>query len=194
MIDPYEPYLKARWEEGCTNGQQLYREIVEMGYPGSRSQVATLVAWLRREENGGKPQSLSAKGESLAPRKASMLLLRRAEQLSGDESTALAKLAEVHEDIAATAGFTERFVKIVRERRGAELAEWLSDAEASDVGEIRQFARRVRQDEAAVEAGCTLSYSNGQTEGQITKLKAIKRSIYGRAKFDLLRRRALYAA
>jgi transposase len=47
---------------------------------------------------------------------------------------------------------------------------------------------------AAAQAGCTLPYSNGQTEGQITKLKAIKRSMYGRAKFDLLRQRALYAA
>jgi transposase len=83
----------------------------------------------------------------------------------------------------------------VRERRGgAELEQWLLDAEASEVREIRQFARKVRQDEAAVRAGCTLEWSNGQTEGKITKLKAIKRSMYGRAKFDLLRQRALYAA
>ncbi len=83
----------------------------------------------------------------------------------------------------------------MRERRGgAELEQWLLDAEASEVREIRQFARKVRQDEAAVRAGCTLEWSNGQTEGKITKLKAIKRSMYGRAKFDLLRQRALYAA
>jgi transposase len=195
MIDPYEPYIRARWAEGCKNGLQLHREIVENGYPGSRNQVATLVARLRREENGGNsPQPLAAAGEPLKPRKASMLLLRREDQCSEAESTALAQLAEVHEEIATTVSFTERFVKIVRERRGGELGKWLSDAESSGIREIRQFARRVRQDEDAVRAGCTLTYSNGPTEGKITKLKAIKRSMYGRAKFDLLRRRALYAA
>jgi transposase len=195
MVDPYEPYIRTRFDEGCKNGVQLHREIIEMGYPGSRSQVAALIAPLRREENGGKrPRTPSAAGEPLKPRKASMLLLRREERRSESESAALTRLAKVHEEIAATVGFTERFTKIVRERRSGELGQWLSDAEASGIREIRQFARGVRQDEAAVEAGCTLPYSNGQTEGQITKLKAIKRSMYGRAKFDLLRRRALYAA
>jgi transposase len=104
------------------------------------------------------------------------------------------RLRDVDLEIGITVAFTERFVGIVRERRGAELKEWLSEAEASEVREIRQFAHKVRQDEAAVRAGCTLPYSNGQTEGKITKLKAIKRSMYGRAKFDLLRQRALYAA
>ena len=98
-------------------------------------------------------------------------------------------------EVGTTVAFTERFVKIVRERRGVELlGEWLADAEASGTREIQRLAYKVRRDEAAVRAGCTLAWSNGQTEGQITRLKAIKRSMYGRAKFDLLRRRALHAA
>jgi transposase len=78
--------------------------------------------------------------------------------------------------------------------RGAELDRWLADAEASGVTEIARFARKARREEAAIAAGCTLPWSNGQTEGQIARLKAIKRSMYGRAGFDLLRLRALYAA
>lgn len=195
MLDPYESYLRARWEEGCTNGQQLYQEILEKGFHGSRSPVARLVAQLRHREDGVNPrQSLSAPGEALTPRKASMLLLRREDRRGEAESAALAELPKVHRDIAATVGFTERFVKIVRERRGDKLDDWLSEAEASEVAEIRRFARRARQDEDAIRAGCTLIHSNGQTEGKITKLKLIKRSMYGRANFDLLRRRALYAA
>lgn len=195
MIDSYEPYVKSRWAQGCTNGAQLHREIVAMGYPGSRSQVATLVARLRREEDDGKlPRKEAAAGEPLKPRKASMLLVRREEQRGEHESAALARLAEVHQEIAATVGFTERFLKIIREQRGGELSGWLSDAEASGIKEIRQFARRVREDEDAVRAGCTLAWSNGMTEGKITKLKLIKRSMYGRANFDLLRKRALHAA
>ena len=124
-----------------------------------------------------------------------MLLLRRPERRGDVECAALVELREVHPDVGIAVGFTERFVVgIVRDRQGAKLSRWLSDAEASEVKEIRQFAYKVRQDEAAVRAGCTLPWSNGQTEGQVTKLKAIKRSMYGRAKFDLLRQRALYIA
>jgi len=63
----------------------------------------------------------------------------------------------------------------------------------SGIREIRQFALKIRQDEAAVQAGCTLAWSNVQTEGQVTRLKLLKRQMYGRAKFDLLRHRALAA-
>ena len=194
ILEPYEPYLRARWQEGCKNGRGLYREIAAHGYPGSRTQVADFVARLRREENSKEPQARSATGEPLTPHTAAMLLLRRPERCGEAENSALTQLRDVHQDVAGAIGFTERFVEIVRERRGAELREWLSDAEASDIHEIQQFAYKVRRDEAAVRAGCTLEWSNGQTEGQITRLKAIKRSMYGRAKFDLLRRRALHAA
>ena len=195
MLNPYEPYLRARWAEGCKNGKQLYREIVAHGFPGSRTPVAAFVAQLRREEKEGKPQSLPTAGEPLTPRKASRLVLRKPELLTDAERMALAQLQDVHSEVGTTLVFTERFAGIVRERRGAaELQQWLVDAEASEVREIRQFAHKIRQDEAAVRAGCTLEWSNGQTEGKITKLKAIKRSMYGRAKFDLLRLRALYAA
>lgn len=194
MLEPYEPYLRARWKEGCKNGRGLYREIVAHGYPGSRTQVADFIARLRREEHDGKPRTSPSAGDPLTPHTAAMLLLRRPERCNEAERAALAQLRDVHPDVGTTVTFTERFVKIVRERRGAELGEWLLDAEASDIREIQQFAYKIRRDEAAVRAGCTLAWSNGQTEGQITKLKAIKRSMYGRAKFDLLRRRALYAA
>jgi hypothetical protein len=79
MLEPYEPYLKARWAEGCKNGKQLYREIVAHGFPGSRTPVAAFVAQLRREENEEKPQSLPTAGEPLTPRKASRLVLRKPE-------------------------------------------------------------------------------------------------------------------
>ncbi len=105
----------------------------------------------------------------------------------------MAQLRGCHPDIATTMIFTERFVAIVWERRGEELSPWLIDAQASAIREIGQFAVKIRQDEAAVRAGCTLRWSNGQTEGQVTRLKLLKRQMYGRAKFDLLRQRALAA-
>ncbi len=122
-----------------------------------------------------------------------MLLLRRPERCSDAERAAIEQLRACHPDIATTMDFTERFTTMVRERQGDALSQWLADAQASGIREIRQFASKIRKDEAAVRAGCTLSWSNGQTEGQVTRLKLLKRQMYGRAKFDLLRQRALAA-
>lgn len=194
LLTPYEPYLRARWAEGCRNGQQLHREIVAHGFRGTRPLVATFVAQLRRAERTGMPVApITTAGNPLTPHTAAMLLLRRAERCSDGERAAIEQLRACHADIATTMTFTERFVTIVRERRGDELPQWLADAQASAIREIGQFALKIRQDEAAVCAGCTLSWSNRQTEGQVTRLKLLKRQMYGRAKFDLLRQRALAA-
>lgn len=194
LLTPYEPYLRTRWAEGCRNGQQLHREIVAHGFRGTRPHVATFVAQLRRAERAGMPVApIVLAGDPLTPHTAAMLLLRRPEGCSDGERVAIAQLRDCHPDIATTMTFTERFVTIVRERHGGELAAWLADAQSSRIREIGQFAVKVRQDEAAVRAGCTLGWSNGQTEGQVTRLKLLKRQMYGRAKFDLLRQRALAA-
>lgn len=194
LLTPYEPYLRSRWAEGCRNGKQLHREIVAHGFRGSRPLVSTFVAQLRRAERAGTPVTPQpTAGDPLTPHTAAMLLLRRPERCSDAERAAIAQLRACHADIATTMAFTERFVAIVRERCGEELSPWLADAQASGIREIEQFAVKVRQDEAAVRAGCTLAWSNGQTEGQVTRLKLLKRQMYGRAKFDLLRHRALAA-
>jgi transposase len=194
LLTPYEPYLRARWAEGCRNGKQLHREIVAHGFRGTRPLVATFVAQLRRTERAGMQSApITTVGDPLTPHTAAMLLLRRPERCSDGERAAIEQLRACHPDIATTMAFTERFTTIVRERRGEELSPWLADAQASTLREIGQFAVKIRQDEAAVRAGCTLSWSNGQTEGQVTRLKLLKRQMYGRAKFDLLRQRALAA-
>ncbi len=194
LLTPYEPYLLARWAEGCRNGQQLHREIVAHGFRGTCTVVATFVAQLRRAERAGMLTApLRIAGDPLTPHTAAMLLLRRPERCSDAEQAAITQLRACHPDIATTMAFTERFTTMVRERHGDALAQWLADAQASGIREIGQFASKVRKDEAAVHAGCTLSWSNGQTEGQVTRLKLLKRQMYGRAKFDLLRQRALAA-
>ncbi len=194
LLTPYEPYLRARWAEGCRNGQQLHREIVAHGFRGTRPLVATFVAQLRRAERAGTPGApITPAGDPLTPHTAAMLLLRRPGGYRDAERAAIEQLRACHPDIATTMTFTERFTTIVRERCGEALSQWLIDAQASAIREIGQFALKIRQDEAAVRAGCTLGWSNGQTEGQVTRLKLLKRQMYGRAKFDLLRQRALAA-
>jgi transposase len=195
LLTPYEPYLQARWAEGCRNGRRLYHEIVAHGFKGSRTLVADFVARLRRTTREGRESRPVAQQHTpLTPHTAAYLLIRRPERRSEAEDAAVAQLRGCHPEIARVIAFTERFSGIVRERRGEELRGWLADAERSWPREVRQFARKVRQDEAAVTAGCTVVWSNGQTEGQINRLKLLKRQMYGRAKFDLLRQRLLHAA
>ena len=83
---------------------------------------------------------------------------------------------------------------MARERTGQQLDAWLTRATTSEIPELDRFACGLNDDRAAVEAGLTLEWSNGQTEGQVNKLKLLKRQMYGRANFDLLRRRMLRAA
>jgi transposase len=82
---------------------------------------------------------------------------------------------------------------MVRHRQGERLDAWLKKVTASQIHEFRRLVRSVNRDRAAVLAGLTLPHSNGQVEGQITKLKLIKRTMYGRADFPLLRQRVLHA-
>jgi transposase len=83
---------------------------------------------------------------------------------------------------------------MARERTGQGFDAWLARATASGITELDRLARGLTDDRAAVEAGRSLEWSNGQTEGQVNKLKLLKRQMYGRANLDLLRRRLLQAA
>ena len=87
----------------------------------------------------------------------------------------------------------QRFAEMLRKRDPQPFEVWLKEALSSGVTKLRRFANGIRLDQAAVEAALTLLYSNGQVEGQVNRLKLIKRSMYGRANFDLLKARVLYA-
>jgi transposase len=95
---------------------------------------------------------------------------------------------------AAAYPLAQGFGRLVRERQAEALDVWLVDAERSTVPELRRFAASLRSDYAEVKAALVLPWSNGQTEGQVHRLKLIKRQMYGRANFDLLRRRVLHRA
>jgi len=93
---------------------------------------------------------------------------------------------------AATAcRLAQAFFSLVRDRDAAALDGWLAEATQSDLPEMGGFAGRVRRDRAAVDAGLTLDWSQGQTEGFVNKLKRLKRHMFGRAGIDLLRERML---
>jgi len=198
LLTPYEPYLRQRWAEGCHNGSRLYREVAAQGFSGSRILVAIFVAALRRQDTAGAQSLATAPAlppDHLRPRGAAMLILRRPADCNAEERQALDQLIRLAPEVAQAVTVSRRFLALLRERQGSQAcASWLSDAVASGIPEVRRFAIKLRQDEAAVGAACTEPYSNGPTEGQVNRLKLLKRQMYGRAKFDLLRQRVLGAS
>ena len=197
VLTPYEPYLLQRWREGCRVGMRLFRELRAQGYPYGASNVMRFVAMLRREAAAGQPPGTRQRATALpvpTARHVAALLLRRPEKRTDDEQAYLSRLRAGEPALATIAALTDAFTALVRERGGARLEEWLRAVETEAPPALQRFANGLRADLAAVRAGLTEAWSNGATEGQVNKLKLIKRHMYGRAKFDLLRQRVLMAS
>jgi transposase len=192
----HEAYLLERWNQGERNAMGLWRDLRTRGYPGAYRNVARFIAALRRQEQHGAPIPPAPPG--LTPQQAAGLLLLRPERRTAAEQAAVEAVQRLHPEITTAATLLTRFAGLIRERdpesASERLAQWMDDAEAAASSELTNFVVKLRQDVDAVRAGLMLDYSQGQTEGCITKLKLIKRSMYGRAKLDLLRQRVLYTS
>jgi transposase len=119
------------------------------------------------------------------------LLLADPPALSPVKQTALAQILQTSADVARTYNFAQAFLRIVRQRLSKALDPWLAAVITYRVPGLYHFACGLKKDLAAVRAALTLPWSNGQVEGQVNRLKLIKRQMYGRANFDLLRLRVL---
>jgi transposase len=199
-VDPSIPILHQHWEAGCHNATHRWRTLRAQGFPGSYAVVYRYVTALR----GGQPvRSLApprpAAGPgatpppSLTARQLAYLFVRRPEQRTPDEQAHVAQLQQHDPTMAQIAALTEPCARMVRTRTPSELQTWIETVLTSELPDLQRFATGLQQD-AAVRAACELPSSNGQTEGQVTRLKLLKRQMYGRAKLDLLRQRVLHAA
>jgi transposase len=199
-LDPYTPLLHQHWEAGCHNATHLWRTLRAQGFPGSYRVVYTYVTSLRcgqpvRPSGTERPPAAtgSTRPPSLTARQLSYLLVRRPEKRTPDEQAHMAQIHQHDPPIAQIAALTEAFAQMVRERTPAALQPWLETVRASAFPDLKRFAAGLQSD-AAVHAAFESPYSNGQTEGHVTRLKLLKRQMYGRAKLDLLRQRVLHAA
>ena len=122
-------------------------------------------------------------------------MLRRAEKPTRAEQAALDQLPQLAPAVERMVTLGERFLALLRERQGTLACDrWVTDAAAGSVPELRRFVIKLQQDLPAVRAACHENWSNGPTEGQVTRLNLIARQRFGRASFDLLRRRHLLAS
>ncbi|HLZ60662.1 MAG TPA: transposase [Ktedonosporobacter sp.] len=128
-----------------------------------------------------------------SPRHLTWLLLRKPESLTEAEQSMVAFIREV-KDLDTTYELAQQFFKMIRERQADRLDTWLQACEKSGIPDLQTFAERLKREYSAMKGAFQFSYSNGPVEGQINKLKYIKRSMYGRGSFELLRQRFLQAA
>ena len=187
-LEPYLPWLDAEWAAGCRNGAELWRRLQASGFRGSLRVVAEWATRRRRADSVGlerlrKPPS--------AARVLSRLLLSERDRLTKDEAITLARIERGVPALVAARDLVDRFHRMVRDRDPAVLSALIGDLVASI---LASFGKGIAADRAAVTAALVEPWSNGQTEGQITKLKLVKRQMYGRAKLDLLRARLTASA
>lgn len=182
---------------------QLLRELRAKGYRGSQRGVyryiATLPSPFPSVKRGSAPSSKQEASTTqpnpllmLSVRQATWLFFRRKADLKEDEQENLRRLRQASPSAEAAYHLVETFLHMVRERTGQQLDAWLGEVEANHLEAFEPFVTGVQQDKDAVLAGLTLPWSNGPLEGQVNRLKLIKRSMYNRARFDLLRLRVLH--
>ena len=189
-IATFNEYIQQRMEED-KNIQviQLWKEIKAKGYNGCRSVV---YEYLKEYVNPQKKISMPDQQPiAWIPSKVSLLLYRKEEMLSKNERRLIKYLQNKSPDIRATALLSHKFRDIMENKQGHLLTEWIAEVERSPVRELKGFAKGLLNDYHAVKNALSLPWSNGQVEGQINKLKTVKRQMYGRASFSLLRKRLI---
>ena len=207
IVNPYEPYLRERWTAGVHNAYVLWREIRGRGFTGSASLVRRfLAAWRAGPGRPGRTPRRASSEHSIptppapqptkvrSPRQARWLLLRKDDDLDEEDLAYRDQLVAASDEIQTAKRLSDDFGRIIRERDVPRLHGWMETAQGSDLPEFRGFAVMLRRDLPAVEAALTYHWSNGQTEGQINRLKSLKRQMYGRASSELLKRRFIKAA
>jgi transposase len=195
VLTPYIPYLIQRWRESGVDSMQLWREIQAQGYRHSSRTVSRFITELRRASEAGRPpeleQSPYTRLQGPSARAVSFLVVSRPEKRSRAARLYLEQLCQVEAQMAQLYELALSFLTLVRERRGEDLEAWRTQAVASEIEPLARFADGMQEDLAAIQAGLTLPWSNGVTEGQVNRLKLLKRQAYGRAHVALLRQRIL---
>src|SRR5260370_6670620 len=195
QLDVYEDYLLERWSQGERNAARLYREISERRYSGYATMVRTYVAHLRSTTGNSAPfRSRKERAQAISPRALRWLLTRKREELDQEEQARLDPLLGFSPEVQTVYASLQAFVKMVRERKHQDLRSWMEHAIRSGIPELKSFVAGIERDYDAVHAALRLPWSQGITEGKVNKLKTLKRAMYGRAGFPLLRQRLLHDA
>jgi len=196
-LDRHREWIDARLAEGLINVADLHRRLTKRGFKGSYASVYAFVtkrlgaAGKRRDRlNAVDPPALRLP----SVRQLSFEWARRPEKRKPPEQARHDAIHGCSDELAAALGLADGFADLIRKRSTETLGEWLIRGEASSDPDLRRFAEGIRREEACVQAAVTERWSNGPVEGHVNRLKTIKRQMYGRAGFVLLRARVLNVA
>src|SRR5208337_1153406 len=194
-------FLARRWAEGDKVGRRLFHDIRHRGYTGSRSHLERLLSEWRRAERPAtsRPRESTredraidpATGWQISPIVAAALCMKPSKMLTQPQAVKVAALKEASPSFVIMRRLAMRFRGILRGNDPDKLDQWLDNAQSSGFSSIGRFARVLHRDVDAVKNAITEKWSNGQAEGQINRLKTLKRAMYGRAGVELLRARML---
>ena len=198
LLATHRPYLDQRWAEGCHTVARLCRELRDRGYTGSSPPVYGYAACVR---TGIPPPEINPPAvaapppaQPLSPREVAWLLLRAADKLAAPERQYLEAVRRADPALATAVDLARDFAALVRGRQPDRLDDWLRTASTSGIAELQGLAAGLERDKGAVAAALAERWSNGQTEGQVLRLKLIKRQGYGRCGLATLKHRFLRAA
>ncbi len=201
-IASFKPYLLQRWNEGCHNATQLFREIQAQGYSGQATMVRLYVAQLR-QSSGHLSRKRNSSGIVLAHdptirlptmRTLSWHIARRPNTLSADQAAWVDAARNAHPHVQIAIELVQRFARLIRRQPTTDTFDsWLENVMTCPLIALRNFGKGLRNDYSAVKAAMETGWNNGPTEGHVNRLKLMKRQMFGRAHFDLLRQRLLAA-
>ncbi|MFD8534486.1 ISL3 family transposase [Streptosporangium canum] len=188
LLDPYKEYLHQRWQGGCTNLVRLHSEITEMGYQGSYN---SLCAYFRRfrQVKGRSP----AQPVPPSAREVTTWITRHPDRLKEIEKQQLKTVLARCPELQAVSGHVRTFAGMLADLAADRLQGWLAAVLADDLPGLHSFVHGIERDLAAVTAGLSLPWSSAAVEGQVNRIKMLKRQMFGRAGFLLLRKRVLLA-
>jgi transposase len=187
LVDPYRDHLRTRRAtEPGVPVTQLFREIKEQGYTGSLNLLHRYLNQGRAE--GDRPVT--------TPQRFARLLLTHPDHLRNKDTALLQDLVKACPQVTELAGLTAEFAQLLTPAEGndTKLTDWITRVRTADLPHLQSFCNGLELDRAAVNAGLTLPFHNGRTEGVNTRTKRIMRQMHGRAGFELLRHRILLPA
>jgi transposase len=186
-VHEFADYLERRWAEGCHNATTLFQEIRTQGYRGQRSMVAQFVSGWR----AGKRSLPPLHPRRISPKQAAVLTTRAPDGLSHEQKAMFDRLASTCPELPSMQSLALGFRAALISKEASQMRNWIQTAKQSGIGSFVRFAFGLQRDISAVLAAVETPWSNGQVEGQINRLKMIKRQMYGRAGFRLLIARVL---
>lgn len=200
-LTPYLPYLQKQWEAGEHNAAKLHRDIRAQGFRGSETTTRAYLSELRDQtepRTGPRrrfpplpPSKSHWQPGAPSSRRATWLILGRQEKLSEEQQHERDRVLEAHPEVTIACLLAQAFAQLVRTRNAKALEPWIEQAIESGVPELGSFVSGIRRDQTAVFNALSYVWSQGQVEGQIHRLKLLKRQSYGQAGFGLLRHRVL---